>query len=212
MANAASAPPVGEVDASVRPAASSAWARHVSAYPTRPANRVAFTLGSIRARPSPTMPIDTTRRPPHGPVHESATAREAKYPLSHPGHAHTLKRNSTPFRHVGPSVSAPVDVAPAPCRDDHDEEFVIMDLVDDSPVPRPNAPSVATGEFLRRWRPRLVSQQEEHGGDSRLTITRELADLTPRGGRDSNRMGHRPSSRRSSSSVTLSPPSAFAAS
>lgn len=66
------------------------------------------------------------------------------------------------------------------------------------------------------WGPALVAAavytREPEKVDALLTITRELTDLTTRGRRDSNRIGHRPSSRRSSSSVTLSPPSAFAAS
>lgn len=49
-----------------------------------------------------------------------------------------------------------------------------MDLVDDSPVPRANPPGVTAGELLRRWRSRLVSQQDEYGGDSLLAVTREL--------------------------------------
>lgn len=126
--------------------------------------------------------------------------------------AYALKRNATMPPYVGLFASAPVDITPVPRRDDHDEEFAIVDLVDDSPVPRVDAPGVTTGELLRRWRPRLVCQQDKYGTDSLLTVTRELADLTTGGGRDSNRIGHRPSSRRSSSSVTLSPPSVFAAS
>ena len=111
-----------------------------------------------------------------------------------------------------PSESAPVDVTPVPRRDNHDEEFVIVDLVDDSPVSRLNSPGIAAGELFRRRQPGLVSQHGEYGDNSLLTITRELTDLTPRGLGDVNRIGHKPSSRRSSSSVTLVPPSAFTAS
>ena len=87
-----------------------------------------------------------------------------------------------------------------------------MDLVDDSPVSRANSPGITAGELLRRRRTRLVSQQNEHGSDSLLAVTRESTNLTMRSRRDSNRVAHRPSSRRSSSSETLSPLSAFAAS
>lgn len=98
-----------------------------------------------------------------------------------------MSAHDTEFRPVRPSVSALVDVTPVHCRDIHDEEFAIVDLVDNSPVPCANPPGAPSNELSRRWRPRLVGQQDEYGGDSLLAFARELADLTTSGSRDSNR-------------------------
>jgi len=153
-----------------------------------------------------------TRRSSSPSATAGSTRHEVPFENGAEASDHTLNRNSTAFRHGGTTASAFVDVAPVPCCHDHDDEFVIVDLVDDAPVPCANPPSVTAGELLRCWRSRLLCEQDENGRDSLLGITRKLTNLTTCRRRDSNRIGHKPSSRRSSSSVTLSPPSAFAAS